>query len=191
MREFTITVEVDGQTVSTETVNTDHEDWNVYDRPDGAHLLAQDAYRNETDTDTDTDGVVCVYVWEGADVDTNKPATATYDNKGETWLNLTPHKVVIMPEGTHFHVTLPPSGVVARIAETASTIDGQTVVTLGDVEGLPAARQGRTLIVSMPLAMALAAKGVDRPDVVYPYGQVRDDQGRIVGCRTLARLAVG
>jgi hypothetical protein len=43
----------------------------------------------------------------------------------------------------------------------------------------------------MPLAMRAAAVGRyrHRGDIVYPFGQVRDAAGRIIGCRSLARIA--
>jgi hypothetical protein len=104
-----------------------------------------------------------------------------------TYINLTPHPVVIMPECGGYPDTVGVSGTIARIVETTAA-DGVTVVELGEVVGLPDPDPDVICIVSMPLAMALAAKGIDRRDVVYPYGQVRDGQGRILGYRTLARL---
>lgn len=105
------------------------------------------------------------------------------------FVNLTPHAVVVMPDGGKV-TTVPTSGTIARIAETTRVEHGCTVVELGDITGLPEPAAGVTYIASMPLLMALAAKGIYRPDVVYPYGQVRDEQGRIVGCRELATLRV-
>jgi hypothetical protein len=107
-------------------------------------------------------------------------------------VNLTPHDVTVY-DGDQIVMTVRPSGTVARLAETA-TPDGVvagvpgTVVTLGAIEGLPAPDGETTYVVSMPLLMGALASGVDRADLVYPYGQVRDGQGRIIGCRSLARL---
>lgn len=110
------------------------------------------------------------------------------------YVNLTPHAVnVIAEDGTQI-LAVPPSGTVARIAETAIPVhkaaDGtqRVHVTLGSVEGLPDRQVGVTLIGSMPLLMAMAAAGLHRRDLVYPYGQVRDQAGRIIGCRSLARI---
>jgi hypothetical protein len=105
------------------------------------------------------------------------------------YVNLTPHPVALMPEDGE-PTTIPASGVVARITETSITVGGRTVIELGDVVGLPEPDPAVTLIVSMPLLMALAAKGIHRRDLVYPYGQVRDLSGRILGCRMLATLRV-
>lgn len=107
-----------------------------------------------------------------------------------TYVNLTPHAVVVMPESGD-PITIPTSGTVARITETAHVGDGFTVVTLGEIFGLPEPAAGTVFVASMPLLMALAAKGDHRSDVVYPYGQIRDEAGRIVGCRCLARLEAG
>lgn len=105
------------------------------------------------------------------------------------YVNLTPHAVVIMPVGGE-PTTVPTSGTVARLAETARNDNGHVVVRLGDITGLPDPTPATIYIASMPLLMALAAKGVARPDVVYPYGQVRNGAGQIIGCRSLARLEV-
>ena len=53
---------------------------------------------------------------------------------------------------------------------------------------LPEMDHGVIHIVSMPLLMGMRAAGIDRPDFMYPYGQVRDGNGRILGCKGLARL---
>lgn len=104
------------------------------------------------------------------------------------FVNLTPHPVTLVL-GEADSYTVPPSGEIARITEDSYVCsDGWTGVTLGDITGLPEPAAHTQYVVSMPLAMALLAKGVQRSDVVYPYDQVRDESGRIVGCRTLARL---
>lgn len=124
--------------------------------------------------------------WHGREVWSVEVAPATL-------VNLTPHPVVVYGGGEPI-LTVEPSGRVARLAETATPavpVAGcpGTVVELGEPTGLPDQMDGATYIVSMPLLMGLLAAGVDRPDCVYPYGQVRDADGRIVGCRTLARLS--
>lgn len=108
------------------------------------------------------------------------------------YINLTPHDVVIY-QGDRIVETVAPSGTVARLGESAepyAAVDGVDYhrVILGEPVGLPEPAAGTMLIVSMPMLMALAASGIHRPDVVYPYGQVRDASGRIIGCRSLATL---
>ena len=107
-------------------------------------------------------------------------------------VNLTPHEVTLVrPEGTS---TIPPSGMVARVAGTA-TITGWvevgnlmvpiTTQPFGEVTGLPGPQDGTAYIVSAMVADAVAG----RADVLYPADQVRDDANRIVGCRGLGVMA--
>lgn len=106
-----------------------------------------------------------------------------------TVLNLTPHEINI---GT---TSIPPFGVVARVyVESISdgeftTDSGATIPTshsyYGDVENLPNPRPNTIYIVS-----ALVASRVPhRPDVFYPCCMLRDDQGRVIGCKTLCCAA--
>lgn len=108
-------------------------------------------------------------------------------------VNLTPHPVVIIANDGTVIADIPPSGNVARLAETAvpdGTRGGipMTRVSLGTIEGLSPAWRDTLHIVSMPLLMGARAAGVTRTDLVYPFGQVRDETGRIIGCRSLAAL---
>ena len=71
---------------------------------------------------------------------------------------------------------------------TVTTDDG-TVIPVAhlrytDVDGLPAPEEGVHLVVSLLTAQAAP----ERTDLLVPVGQVRDDSGRIIGCRGLARL---
>jgi hypothetical protein len=189
MRHFTIIAEYGTGEQRHFTVDTTDADWDVYETETGAADLARDLWVQMTETDeTGYDGTV--YVWEGENPDTTIPATASHDrNSVSTWyVNLTPHEVTLIHESAE-PSRFEPSGTVARVAESAREgDDGNMIVTLGEIEGLPGPRSGRVYIVSMPLIMALAAKGIHRKDVVYPYQQVRDGSGRIVGSRRLARL---
>jgi hypothetical protein len=110
------------------------------------------------------------------------------------YINLTPHDVVVR-DHDDLTTTYPASGTVARVFEAIEaepSPDGhrRVVVHLGDIEGLPAPRDGAVFIVSMPCAMALAAAGVRRPDVVYPHHLYRDAAGRIVGADQFARIEI-
>ena len=111
------------------------------------------------------------------------------------FVNLTPHDVAVF-DGDVAVLIIPATGLVARISESVDElasgplgggIDGVTVV-LGEVEDLPQPQDDVIYIVSMPTMMGLRAAGSTRTDVRYPYGQVRDDWGRIIGCRALATL---
>lgn len=98
-------------------------------------------------------------------------------------INLTPHPINII-DGP----TLPSSGVarVSASSETVGSVDGVPIVrqSFGDVEGLPDQVDGMHIIVSRMVAAACP----DRADLLVPADMVRDDQGRIVGCRSLERI---
>jgi len=109
-------------------------------------------------------------------------------------VNLTPHPLNLMPEGPEGPVvTIPPSGQVARCAVDRVQVDTVTVdgisipvnqTRFGKVENLPEPQEGTIFIVS-----ALTAQAVpEREDVFITDDAVRDEQGRIIGCRALARI---
>ena len=124
--------------------------------------------------------------WEADDI-----VGPILDQVEDGLVNLTPHAVAVYADDQPI-VSVPASGVVARLDEM-TTADGviagipAVTVDLGNVTGLPVPAEGATYIVSMPTLMGLAAAG-SRPDCYYPFGQVRDDRGRIIGCRSLARV---
>ncbi|GIQ64893.1 hypothetical protein PACILC2_34610 [Paenibacillus cisolokensis] len=109
--------------------------------------------------------------------------------------NLTPHEVVIYnAEGTDIIASIPASGVVARVAQTAkpqSPVNGIPVVLTeyGEVDGLPPEQPDVYNIVSIVVAQALAAAGVKRTDILVPdsgpASVVRDPDGKILGVRRL------
>lgn len=107
-------------------------------------------------------------------------------------VNCTPHAVTLVT--TEGQVTLPPSGHLPRVEATRETmgtveVNGLTVpvtvVAFGSLAGLPP-RQDETLYLVSALT-AQAAKALGRTDVVIVDDTVRDEAGRIVGCRALAR----
>lgn len=104
-------------------------------------------------------------------------------------VNLTPHTVGVMPESGPDAV-FPATGAVARVREV---IDGTTWVTTAEgrvqveslryadsVDHLPDPQPGVLYLVSRVTAAA-----VDRPDLVFPQGELRDEHGAIIGCRAL------
>ena len=102
-------------------------------------------------------------------------------------INLTPHSVVIVREGGN--ITIPASGTLARVAARTATvgeIDGIPVTSteFGEVEGLPAPTPGTAYVVSS----IVASRVPDREDVFIPNESVRDENGRIIGCRSLGRI---
>lgn len=103
-------------------------------------------------------------------------------------VNCTPHTVLLLPDaGTPR--TFPASGVCPRVTvdeAVVSTFDGVDIVCnkYGEVKDLPAPKEGVIYIVSSLVMTACP----DRTDLVCPARLVRDTEGRIVGCKALARL---
>lgn len=106
-----------------------------------------------------------------------------------TIVNLTPHDVVVYldddPMGEK--VCFPTSGEVARLASIELGEIRDEGVLVQDVEfghllKSPERVEGVRYIVSLPTALAQP-----RPDFLVPFREVRDSDGRIVGCRALAR----
>jgi len=103
-------------------------------------------------------------------------------------INLTPHDINIVGDDGQVTQTFPASGELARCSvsrEQIGEVDGIAVnrTVFGAVTGLPEQQEGVVYIVS-----ALVAKAADRDDVLIPDDTVRDEQGRIVGCRAFARV---
>ena len=104
--------------------------------------------------------------------------------------NFTPHNVVIVMNETT-KIVIPSDGI-ARVTETKTAtpsidVDGVAIETFkssfGEVENLPPQEDGVMVIVS---AMAAdAAK--DRNDLLVPGELVRDNDGNIIGCKSLRR----
>jgi hypothetical protein len=109
-------------------------------------------------------------------------------------INLTPHALQLMPSGpTGPVVTIPPSGLVARCATSrvqvgTVTVDGISVpvnqTRFGQVSDLPDPQPDTIFVVSALVAQAVPG----RQDVFIVDDTVRDDQGRIIGCRALAHV---
>lgn len=100
-------------------------------------------------------------------------------------INLTPHAITIITDGNNIEIA--PSGTVARckeVTENIGEVNGIPVVrkTFGEIEGLPQPQADTIFIVS-----ALVAQAAKREDVFSPGDFVRDDQGRILGCKSLVR----
>lgn len=106
------------------------------------------------------------------------------------FINLTPHDVVLVDLNTkEVKRTFKASGELARVTtstEIVDNIDGIdiTVTKFSEVYGLPEPQDGLIYIVSL----AVAQRVTGRSDVLVPNGSVRDEQGRIIGCTSLARV---
>lgn len=119
------------------------------------------------------------------------------------FLNLTPHPITII-DG-NYEITLPVDGPAPRLAvdrvELGTIVaDHYPVSRMGDAElgafqcaivrstmgepiGLPEPQDGVVLVVSALVAEHPSLS--HRTDLAYPGEAVRDDEGRIVGCRGL------
>lgn len=115
--------------------------------------------------------------------------------------NLTPHQInfvsygatlAIAPEPQPARVVLAedlPVGTV-EIDRPVSLLSSSTSISIvrtgrtGQVTGLPGPEEDTLLIVSQMVAEALPR----RADLVFPHDSVRDEQGRVVGCRKLGTV---
>ena len=107
-------------------------------------------------------------------------------------INLTPHDINIhLGDGSI--VTIPRSGLVARCETQIRDLRpifgplGESIpyheIGYGQVQNLPAKQEGTLFIVS-----ALVAQQFPRGDLVIVDDLVRDEQGQVIGCRSLAWL---
>lgn len=105
-----------------------------------------------------------------------------------TMINLTPHAITFMVDGKD-PIVVPASGTVARLKPTTvviGSVDGIpiTKTVFGDVTDLPDPADDTVYIVSSLVAQACR----DRRDVFIPSDSVRDNEGRIIGCKSLGRI---
>ena len=108
-------------------------------------------------------------------------------------INLTPHELTLVGNDGQVLARFPPSGQVLRLVEktTSSTNlvhEGVEIPLLtksvGAAEDLPPREEGTLYIVSLPVALRYP----ERDDFVVPHDYVRDENGRVLGCRALARV---
>ena len=108
-------------------------------------------------------------------------------------INLTPHPIGFVDESNQPLLTVPTTTVARVSAQTTTVgyfvINGvqipRTHTVYGEVEGLPDPTPGVIYIVSGMIVSALASQGIHRDDLLVPGMQVRDEQGRVIGCRSL------
>lgn len=104
--------------------------------------------------------------------------------------NLTPHTVSVVAEDGSVKAVFPSEGI-ARASQTAEHVgelDGIELVSMrfGATEDLPAPEDGTYYIVSVITANAAKAEGRTTSDLVITADPVRDDSGRIIGCKRFA-----
>lgn len=111
-------------------------------------------------------------------------------------VNVTPHDVTVFALDGAALACWPASGLFARVIEHVQNTDPletgfgsipSVAVRYSDaIDGLPTPEVGTAFIVSRVTAAAVA-----REDLYFPYDEVRDDAGRVVGCRALGRFVHG
>jgi hypothetical protein len=106
-------------------------------------------------------------------------------------INLTPHAIVIFDDDGETSADFPPSGIIARAAETSVLVGNVNGVptkrkTFGEVTDLPEPTPNTYLVVSALAGLAAKAGGRDCADLLLTADPVRDEGGRIIGCRSFA-----
>jgi len=103
-------------------------------------------------------------------------------------VNLTPHSIDVLSADGAITASYPASGRVARLSvEFSPAVAVGPGVPLGalrygEVVGLPTPQQGVWLLVSVLVRLACP----DRDDLLVVASEVRDSEGRVIGCRGLA-----
>jgi hypothetical protein len=101
-------------------------------------------------------------------------------------LNYTPHDInLFLQDGST--MTIKSSGS-ARVSSTETVVSTdlgipETMTVYGDVVDLPAPADDTIIIVSR----LVLSRCPDRPDLRVPGLQVRDSDGKVIGCKSLAR----
>ena len=106
-------------------------------------------------------------------------------------INLTPHSINVIGEDNSVAITIEASGNVARCSQTIDIVDTINVNNIaipvssssyGEVVDLPAPQDDTYYIVSRLVMSACP----NRQDLLVPNDLVRDEAGRVIGCRSLA-----
>jgi hypothetical protein len=103
-------------------------------------------------------------------------------------VNLTPHRLRVLDADGATLLDQPPAAEPARIEQITTRHEQVGKVPIrairyGQPTALPAATEGVLLVVSR-----VVAQQTPRADLIFPDDEIRDEQGRIVACRTLARF---
>lgn len=102
-------------------------------------------------------------------------------------INLTPHRVTVRSGGGEWSFESEGAARVKDSSEPAGEVAGVPVlrISTGEVVGLPDPMPGVTYLVSRVLAAAMP----ERQDLVFPFGEIRDEGGRIVAVEALGRFS--
>lgn len=104
------------------------------------------------------------------------------------FVNLTPHPINVVGDDGRIVRTIPPSGQALRLSES--------VAPIGDIEGIPLVWKTLDRAAELPQRMSgvyyivslAAAQVARRPDFLVPDDLVRDDEGKVIGCRRFATI---
>ena len=151
------------------------EYWNIY--KDGVKLHKWD-YELIKDLDV-TKIELDAYTFDSPYTETCITVNVYLEEKIMNYINLTPHSINLIGVGE-----LPSSGI-ARVKDTLTGDGILKIRTYGAIEGLPEAKDNTVYIVSS-MVMSQAVKN-GRTDVYAPSDFVRDEDGKIVGCKSLCR----
>lgn len=108
-------------------------------------------------------------------------------------VNLTQHAVTVLAEDGSTVEVIEPSGTEARVEQRRVQVDSLWLngnyipinrSEFGQVEGLPEPTDGVFFVVSMLTAQAATG----RDDLLIVDDTVRDEAGRIIGCRAFSRV---
>lgn len=104
----------------------------------------------------------------------------------KTIVNATPHAINVVNEKMEVVASFEPT-ISVRVASTTQVVRSLNGIPLdttlfGEVEGLPQYQEGVYYIVSRLVKSALP----ERPDLLCPGQQVRDEKGQVVGCKSLS-----
>jgi hypothetical protein len=99
------------------------------------------------------------------------------------FVNLTPHTVNVEKNNGEIK-EIKPSGTIARVSvntHVLDVVDGMNITrqTLGEIKDLPEPKENTIFIVSRVLAEAV----MGRDDIMIPGAAIRDESGRVVGCK--------
>jgi len=105
-----------------------------------------------------------------------------------TFINCTPHPITLLGSDNEVVMTLPKGEVVPRLSQSTKEVDvvegvSITETSFGEIQDLSEPKEGVLLIVSRLVLTACPS----RKDLVVPNELVRDSDGNIKGCKSLAR----
>lgn len=106
-------------------------------------------------------------------------------------INLTPHDVNVVAEDGSPIATFPSKGIARAAQQDVPVVTNNAGVEIvrtqfGATVDLPAPEEGKLFIVSIITVSAARAEGRPTDDLLITSTPVRDEAGRIVGCRRLA-----